>query len=141
MKQHCSIMGIPITPNSTCCTAALCHGCQLQRVRLWCGVQVYGGQMGVRPNAVSGASSFPGARPAQPAASPAFPSMAGVSSLAPMLSKSFPMNCRVYVAAYIAPIQAAAPRKQQYHNAQACVPACLSALCSQSQPKKRIVSH
>ena len=40
--------------------------------------------MGVRPNAVSGASSFPGARPAQPAASPAFSSMAGAPSLPPI---------------------------------------------------------
>ena len=115
MTQHCSTMGIPITPNSTCCLSTASPSAidiDDMRVRLCCGVQVYGGQMGVRPNAVSGASSFPGARPAQPAASPAFSSMAGVSSLAPMLSKSFPMNRRVCVAAYIAAVQAAALRKQ-----------------------------
>ena len=39
--------------------------------------QAYGGQMGVRPNAVSGASSFPGARPTQPA----YPGMQGAEVL------------------------------------------------------------
>ena len=37
------------------------------------------GAPGVRPNAVSGASSFPGARPQQPM-QPAFPSMQGAPS-------------------------------------------------------------
>ena len=102
---------------------------------------MYGGQMGVRPNAVSGASSFPGARPAQPAASPAFPSMAGVSSLVQCLSKSFPMNCRVHVAAYIALYKLLPRESRRITMLNPVSQPARAPLCSRSQPNKRIVSH